>query len=125
VRNYLVAQLGALGYRTFHGARLPPRRSRSSTARWRFDLLFTDVIMPGTMNAASSPTRRSSAGRHSGAVHIGLHRNAIVHHGRLDPGVLLLAKPYGKRIWRAWSARPFEAARQRHSACALARHARP
>src|SRR5262249_37265973 len=62
-----------------------------------FDLLFTDVIMPGTINGrqlADEALRR----RPGIAVLFtsGYTENAIVHHGRLDPGVLLLAKPYRK-----------------------------
>lgn len=62
-----------------------------------FDLLLTDVILIGGMNGrvlADEVTRRRPA------IKIlftsGYTENSIVHHGRLDPGVLLLAKPYRK-----------------------------
>jgi YesN/AraC family two-component response regulator len=61
------------------------------------DLLFTDVIMPGAMNGRQlvdaallrRPTLKT-------LFTSGYTENAIVHHGRLDTGVLLLAKPYRK-----------------------------
>ena len=38
----------------------------------------------------------------------GYTENAIIHHGRLDPGVLLLAKPYRKsELARMTSKRPW------------------
>ena len=39
----------------------------------------------------------------------GYTENAIVHHGRLDPGVLLLAKPYRKSDLARMVRRAFEA----------------
>ena len=62
-----------------------------------FDLLFTDVIMPGKMNGrqlAEEMARRRSPLKV--LFTSGYTENAIIHHGRLDPGVLLLAKPYRK-----------------------------
>jgi len=62
-----------------------------------FDLLFTDVMMPGGMNgrqlAAEALKRRPSL---KVLFTSGYTEDAMVHHGRLDPGVLLLAKPYRK-----------------------------
>ena len=61
------------------------------------DLLFTDVIMPGAMNgrqlADEAARRRPDL---KTLFTSGYTENAIVHHGRLDSGVLLLAKPYRK-----------------------------
>jgi PAS domain S-box-containing protein len=59
------------------------------------DLLFTDVVMPG-------PVRSPDLARHAKALlpeievlfTSGYTQNAIVHGGRLDPGVELISKPY-------------------------------
>ncbi|WP_168789005.1 hybrid sensor histidine kinase/response regulator [Paraburkholderia aromaticivorans] len=62
------------------------------------DLLFTDVVMPGALRSPEMARR---------AVEIlpglkvlftsGYTQNAIVHGGRLDPGVALLSKPYSRQ----------------------------
>jgi hypothetical protein len=58
-------------------------------------LEWADVIMPGPMNgrqlAGQVAKRRALL---KVLFTSGYTENAIVHHGRLDPGVLLLAKPY-------------------------------
>lgn len=59
------------------------------------DVLFTDVVMPGTVR--SSELARIAAGPpHSAKVVFasGYTRDIIVHEGRLDEGVVLLRKPY-------------------------------
>ena len=59
------------------------------------DLLFTDVVMPGSMNGrqlADEVLRRRPELKVLFTT--GYTRNAIIHHGRLDPGVHLIGKPY-------------------------------
>ncbi len=61
----------------------------------QFELLFTDVIMPGSMDGphlAKEMTRRSPGIKV--LFTSGYTENAMLHHGRLDQGVLLLQKPY-------------------------------
>jgi CheY-like chemotaxis protein len=96
VRNYVAAQLASLGYTALTAANAAEALARIDDGE-PFDLLFTDVIMPGSVNGrqlADEAVRR----RPGIAVLFtsGYTENAIVHHGRLDPGVLLLAKPYRK-----------------------------
>ena len=59
------------------------------------DLLFTDVVMPGGMNGRQLA---DEALQLQPALKVlfttGYTRNAIVHHGRLDPGIELIGKPY-------------------------------
>ena len=59
------------------------------------DLLFTDVVMPGGMNGAEL-AQAAQALRPGIKVLFtsGYSENAIMHHGRLDPGVNLITKPY-------------------------------
>jgi PAS domain S-box-containing protein len=96
VRAYVSTQLQGLGYTTLtaaNGAEALAIADRGAA----FDLLFTDVIMPGPLNgrqlAAEMLQRRSQL---KVLFTSGYTENAIIHHGRLDSGVLLLAKPYRK-----------------------------
>ena len=63
-----------------------------------FDLLFTDVVMPGGTNGREL-ARAVRAQRPQVRVLFtsGYTENAIMHHGRLDPGVHLLSKPYRRQ----------------------------
>ncbi|GAA4338290.1 PAS domain-containing sensor histidine kinase [Variovorax defluvii] len=69
------------------------------------DLLFTDVVMPGTLR--SPDLARKARERIPGIAVLftsGYTQNAIVHGGRLDPGVDLLTKPYSREDL-AWKVR--------------------
>jgi PAS domain S-box-containing protein len=96
VRNYVVAQLKSLGYAVLTAANADEALKIIDGGK-AIDLLFTDVIMPGSMNGRQlsdeALKRRPSL---KVLFTSGYTENAIVHHGRLDPGVLLLAKPYRK-----------------------------
>jgi len=95
VRRYVVTQIESLGYTTLEAANAADALKILDTAQ--IDLLFTDVIMPGTMNGRQLV---EEALRRKPSLKVlytsGYTENAIVHHGRLDSGVLLLAKPYRK-----------------------------
>jgi len=97
VRTYVNAQLQSLGYRTLSAANGVEALAVADSGA-AFDLLFTDVIMPGGLNgrqlAAEMAQRRASL---KVLFTSGYTENAIIHHGRLDSGVLLLAKPYRKQ----------------------------
>ena len=64
----------------------------------KIDLLFTDVVMPGPVR---SPELARKAQELIPAIAIlftsGYTENAVVHGGRLDPGVNLLTKPYSRQ----------------------------
>lgn len=96
VRNYVVAQLKSLGYDVLTAGNATEALKiikREET----LDLLFTDVIMPGEMNGRQLSDAAAKCRPDLKVLFTsGYTENAIVHHGRLDPGVLLLAKPYRK-----------------------------
>ncbi|MBR1148464.1 PAS domain S-box protein [Bradyrhizobium sp. AUGA SZCCT0431] len=96
VRRYVMTQIESLGYTTLEAANASEALQIIDTAP-TLHLLFTDVIMPGMMNGRQlvdeALKRRPSL---KTLYTSGYTENAIVHHGRLDSGVLLLAKPYRK-----------------------------
>jgi PAS domain S-box-containing protein len=96
VRKYVVTQITGLGYATLEAANAAEALKIIDTDT-PIDLLFTDVIMPGAMNGRQLVDEALK--RRAGLKTLytsGYTENAIVHHGRLDSGVLLLAKPYRK-----------------------------
>ena len=96
VRNYVATQLNSLGYTTLTAANATEALEYIDGVK-SFDLLFTDVIMPGSINGRQLA---DEAKRRRPGLKVlytsGYTENAIVHHGRLDPGVMLLPKPYRK-----------------------------
>jgi PAS domain S-box-containing protein len=96
VRKYVVTQVESLGYKAIAVANAAEALEIIDTGT-PIDLLFTDVIMPGAMNGrqvADAALQRRPTLRI--LFTSGYTENAILHHGRLDAGVLLLAKPYRK-----------------------------
>jgi PAS domain S-box-containing protein len=61
------------------------------------DLIFTDVVMPGPMRSTELAKVATRLMPNLKVLFTsGYTRNAIVHGGRLDPGVQLLSKPYSR-----------------------------
>src|SRR5262249_12934467 len=94
VGGYVGAELRSLGYAAT-AAPNPAEALKILDGGGAPDLLFTDVIMPGGVDGRELAEQ---ARRRRPALKVlftsGYTQTAIVHHGRLDPGVLLLAKPY-------------------------------
>jgi CheY-like chemotaxis protein len=98
VRDYVEAQPTSLGYSTLAAANAAEALEHVKLGA-QFDLLFTDVIMPG-MNGRelAEEVARLRPGTRV-LFTSGYTEDAIVHHGRLDPGVALLNKRIARRIW--------------------------
>jgi len=94
VRSSVVAQLAELGYRVLAAANGEEAVDILSRGE-RIDLLFTDVIMPGTLNGRALAEKAKEIIPTLPVVFTsGYTENAIIHNGRLDEGVTLLSKPY-------------------------------
>ncbi|MCF8484902.1 MAG: PAS domain S-box protein [Rhodobacteraceae bacterium] len=94
ILHQLTVQLSGLGYKIVSATEgqtaLAILRERSD-----IDLLFTDVILPGGMNGRQIADAAQAMRTGIKVLYTsGYSENAIVHHGRLDPGVELLSKPY-------------------------------
>jgi PAS domain S-box-containing protein len=96
VLKSVTTQLASLGYKTLVAANAVETLTMVEGGA-EFDLLFTDLIMPGTMNG-SQLAKEIVKQRPSLKVLFtsGYTKDAVVHHGRLEAGVLLLPKPYRK-----------------------------
>src|SRR3569832_42059 len=94
VQATVVEMLGDLGYRV-----LKADDAESALGILKsglpIDLLFTDVVMPGRLRSPELARQAKSLIPDIEVLFTsGYTQNAIVHGGRLDPGVHLLTKPY-------------------------------
>ncbi len=94
LRSFSTGVLAELGYRVLAAA-------NSEEALWlleaghHVDLLFTDVVLPAGLDGRRLANEAQA--RRPGLKVLfttGYTRNAIVHNGRLDPGVELIGKPF-------------------------------
>jgi PAS domain S-box-containing protein len=97
VRASVVKQLQSLGYAVSEAVHGKAAIAVCEVARLPYDLLLTDVVMPGPMSGralADEVLRRWPATK---IVFVsGYAENAVLHDGHADEGVILLSKPFRK-----------------------------
>jgi CheY-like chemotaxis protein/nitrogen-specific signal transduction histidine kinase len=94
VRSFVVEMLRELGYEVIEAADGAAALA-ALAAHPDISLLFTDVGLPGELNGRQLADRASRLRPDLKILYTtGYARNAIVHQGRLDPGVELLGKPF-------------------------------
>ncbi|HEX8444868.1 MAG TPA: PAS domain S-box protein [Allosphingosinicella sp.] len=95
VRTYSVEVLRELGYRVLEAHDGPSALRLLERQGGEVDLLFTDVVLPSGMLGDQLATEaRAIRPGLKVLFTTGYARNAIVHQGRLDPGVELITKPF-------------------------------
>ena len=96
MQEAVVETLGSLGYKVLRASDAAAALAVLQ-AGVEVDLVFTDVVMPGPITSVEL-TRRARELRPRVAILFtsGYTENSIVHHGRLDPDVELLSKPYAR-----------------------------
>ncbi len=94
ILQQLEAQLSGLGYKVVTASQgITPLEILRE--RYDVDLLFTDVVLPGGMSGRQIADAAQTIRPGLKVLYTsGYSENAIDHHGRLDPGVELLSKPY-------------------------------
>ncbi|MCZ0962838.1 PAS domain-containing protein [Paracoccus benzoatiresistens] len=125
VRTTVVDLLTSLGYKV-----LTARDAQAGLAvvesGLHIDVLFTDVVMPGTLSSREMARRAQEILPGLGVLFTsGYTENSIVHGGRLDPGVELLSKPYPREALARRLRHVIANARQAAQAAEALRAAQP
>nr|WP_283771522.1 PAS domain S-box protein [Chelatococcus sp. YT9] len=104
VRQTVVETLSGLGYRVLQASDAAAALAILESGI-HIDLLFTDVVMPGSLKSTELAKRAIQRLPNLKVLFTsGYTENAIVHGGRLDEGVELLSKPYTREAL-AWKLR--------------------
>ena len=94
VRAHVAQQLTKLGY-VITVASNGHEAIKHLEGAEHFDLLFTDIVMPGGLTGRDVAERGLALRPQMRVLYTsGYSDNAVTHHGHLDPGVRLLSKPY-------------------------------
>ena len=109
VRAGVLEQLASLGYHATGAGDGAAGLAAFEAAQQPFDLLLTDVIVPGPMNgkALAEEVRRRWPGTRL-LFMSGYSQNILSTQGRLEPGVLLLNKPFRKHELAKMLRRAFD-----------------
>ncbi len=95
VRASVVRQLQSLGYTVSQAPDGAAGVAAFEAAAQPYDLLLTDVIMPGPLNGKALADEVARRWPETKIVFMsGYSEDVITHHGRLDAGVRLLSKPF-------------------------------
>jgi signal transduction histidine kinase/CheY-like chemotaxis protein len=96
VRTFVVGQVRSLGYAVLSAVDAATALVIINSPQ-PIDLLFTDIIMPGGMTGRQlADAARRSRPLLKVLFTSGFTEDTVIHDGRLDADVLLLAKPYRK-----------------------------
>jgi signal transduction histidine kinase/ActR/RegA family two-component response regulator len=97
VRDYARSVLTELGYTVREASNAKEALSIVESGE-PIDLLFTDVVLPGGVSGRQLSDQVAQSHPDLPVLFTtGYTPNAIVHHGRLDPGVSLISKPYTRQ----------------------------
>ncbi|MCJ8158207.1 hybrid sensor histidine kinase/response regulator [Sphingomonas sp. LaA6.9] len=94
VRAYSVELMRELGYNVIEAHDGPSALRLIEHHEGPIDLLFTDVVMPGMSGRDLVEAARKLRPGLPALYTTGYARSAIVHGGRLDPGVDIITKPF-------------------------------
>ena len=93
VRSYLAEILEELEYKVLTAEDGKAALEVIEQRDQQVDLLLTDVVLPGMNGRQLAELATGHRPTMRVLYMTGYSRNAIVHHGRLDPGVALIQKP--------------------------------
>ncbi|WP_316159878.1 CHASE3 domain-containing protein [Bradyrhizobium sp. SZCCHNRI20481] len=116
VRDFVLAQLQGLGYTTLVASQATEALAIAAQSQ-PFDLLFTDVIMPGGISGRQlAETMMTTRPALRVLYTSGYTDDAIAENRQLVPGALLLTKPYrraelAQTVRQALNGRPADASR--------------
>lgn len=98
VREATVEMLRELGYRVLAAADGPEALRVFGNNDAKVDLLLADIVLTGGMKGHEVARRMTEVRPALRTLFMsGYTENAIVHHGRLDPGVQLIGKPFQRQ----------------------------
>ena len=101
LQKLIVRVLDPLGYRLIAASTGAEARQLAEQEAHALDLLLTDVVLPGEMQGNDLARDLLATTPGLAVLYMsGYTRNAIVHAGRLDPGVDFLEKPFAPEALR-------------------------
>ena len=94
VRVYIADLLRGLRYQVIEASDATSALAHVDNGKGRIDLLLTDVVLPGMNGRRLADEVVARTNGIKVLFMTGYSRNAIVHHGRLDPKVEMIQKPF-------------------------------